>query len=50
MDVSEAKKLRELERENTELKKRLADLSLDGRPWARVSDANRSVCFVVEKA
>ena len=31
MEVSEAKKLRELERENTELKKRVADLSLDNR-------------------
>ena len=31
MDVSEAKKLRELERENTELKKMVADLSLDNR-------------------
>ena len=31
MAVSEAKKLRELERENTELKKRIAKLSLDVR-------------------
>ena len=31
MDDSEAKKLRELERENVELKKRLAELSLDVR-------------------
>jgi putative transposase len=31
MEVSEAKKLRELERENTELKKMVADLSLDNR-------------------
>ena len=31
MEVSEAKKLRELERENTELKKMVADLSLDVR-------------------
>ena len=31
MDVSEAKKLRELERENSELKKMVADLSLDNR-------------------
>ena len=31
MDVSEAKKLRELERENGELKKMVADLSLDVR-------------------
>jgi putative transposase len=31
MDVSEAKKLRELERENTELKMMVADLSLDNR-------------------
>ena len=31
MDVSEAKRLKELERENAELKKRLADLSLDNR-------------------
>ena len=31
MDVWEAKKLRELERENTELKKRIAELSLDVR-------------------
>ena len=31
MDVSEAKKLRALERENTELKKMVADLSLDNR-------------------
>ena len=31
MDVSEAKKLRELERENTELKKIVAELSLDIR-------------------
>ena len=39
MDVSEAKKLRELERENGELKKMVADLSLAGlerslTPWA----------------
>ena len=31
MEVSEAKKLRVLERENTELKKMVADLSLDNR-------------------
>ena len=31
MEVSEAKKLRELERENTELKKMVAELSLDNR-------------------
>ena len=31
MDVSEARKLRELERENSELKKMVADLSLDNR-------------------
>jgi putative transposase len=31
MEVSEAKKLRELERESTELKKRIAKLSLDVR-------------------
>ena len=31
MDVSEAKKLRALERENGELKKMVADLSLDNR-------------------
>ena len=31
MDVSEAKKLRELERENSELKKIVADLTLDVR-------------------
>ena len=31
MDVSEAKKLRELERENSELKKMVAELSLDNR-------------------
>ena len=31
MDVSEARKLRELERENTELKKIVADLTLDNR-------------------
>jgi putative transposase len=31
MDVSEVKKLRELERENTELKKMVAELSLDVR-------------------
>ncbi len=31
MEVSEAKKLRELERENSELKKMVADLSLDVR-------------------
>ena len=31
MDVSEAKKLHELERENGELRKMLADLSLDVR-------------------
>jgi len=29
MDVSEAKKLKELEKENTRLKKLVADLSLD---------------------
>jgi putative transposase len=31
MEVSEAKKLRDLERENSELKKMVADLSLDVR-------------------
>ncbi len=31
MDVSEAKRLKELERENSELKKMVADLSLDVR-------------------
>jgi putative transposase len=31
MEVSDAKKLRELERENTELKKMVAELSLDIR-------------------
>jgi putative transposase len=31
MEVSEAKKLRELERENSELKNVVADLSLDNR-------------------
>ncbi len=31
MDVSEARKLRELERENSELKKMVAELSLDNR-------------------
>lgn len=31
MDVSEAKRLRELERENGELKKIVADLTLDNR-------------------
>jgi putative transposase len=31
MEVSDAKKLRELERENTELKKMVAELSLDVR-------------------
>jgi putative transposase len=31
MEVSEAKKLRELERENGELKKMVAELSLDNR-------------------
>ncbi len=31
MDVSEARKLRELERENSELKKIVADLTLDVR-------------------
>ncbi len=31
MDVSEAKRLRELERENSELKKIVADLTLDNR-------------------
>ena len=31
MEVSEAKKLRELERENSELKKMVAELSLDNR-------------------
>ncbi len=31
MEISEAKKLRELERENTELKKMVAELSLDNR-------------------
>ena len=31
MDVSEAKRLRELERENSELKKMVADLSLEVR-------------------
>ena len=31
MDVSEARKLRELERENSELKKIVADLTLDNR-------------------
>ncbi len=31
MEVSEAKKLRDLEKENTELKKMVAELSLDNR-------------------
>ena len=31
MEVSEAKKLKDLERENTELKKMVAELSLDNR-------------------
>jgi putative transposase len=31
MEVSDAKKLRDLEKENTELKKRVAELSLDNR-------------------
>ena len=31
MDVSEAKRLKELERENAELKKMVAELSLDNR-------------------
>jgi len=31
MEVSEAKKLRELERENSELKRMVAELSLDNR-------------------
>lgn len=31
MEVSEAKKLRDLERENAELKRMVADLSLDNR-------------------
>ena len=31
MELSEAKKLRELERENSELKRLVADLSLDNR-------------------
>ena len=31
LDVSEARKLRELERENSELKKMVAELSLDNR-------------------
>jgi putative transposase len=31
LEVSEAKKLRDLERENSELKKMVADLSLDNR-------------------
>ena len=31
MDVPEAKRLKELERENAELKKMVADLSLDNR-------------------
>ncbi len=31
MDVSEAKRLKDLERENTELKKIVADLTLDNR-------------------
>jgi putative transposase len=31
MEVAEAKKLRDLERENGELKKRVAELSLDNR-------------------
>lgn len=31
MDISEAKRLRELERENAELKKIVADLTLDNR-------------------
>jgi len=31
LDVSEARKLRELERENVELKKMVAELSLDNR-------------------
>ena len=31
MEVSEAKKLRDLERENSELKRMVAELSLDNR-------------------
>jgi putative transposase len=31
MDVSEAKRLKDLERENSELKKIVADLTLDNR-------------------
>jgi len=31
MDVSEAKRLKDLERENSELKKTVADLTLDNR-------------------
>jgi len=37
MEVSEAKKLRELERENSELKKMVAELSLDNRMLKEVN-------------
>ncbi len=38
MDVAEARKLRELERENTELKKMVAELSLDNRMLKELSE------------
>lgn len=37
MDVNEAKRLRELERENAELKKIVADLTLDVRMLKEVN-------------
>ncbi len=38
MDVSEARKLRDLERENSELKKMVADLSLDNRALKELNE------------
>jgi putative transposase len=40
MDVSEAKKLIELERENTELKKMVAELSLDNQILKELNSKN----------
>jgi putative transposase len=38
MEVSEAKKLRDLERENSELKRMVAELSLDNRALKELNE------------
>ncbi len=43
MHVSEAKRLKELERKNAELKKKVADLSLDNRMLKELNSKNLSL-------